>query len=371
MAMTNGAGTAHRSGFLPNEAYTDPDFLRRERESVLRSTWQFAGRVSQLAAPGDVVPTTVAGSPVLLLRNSAGEIRAFDNVCPHRGTRLVDRPCSGVQSIVCPYHAWAFRTDGSMIGRPHFYGADRHDRADDGEPRPRLWPVRAEVWYDWIFVNLDESAPPLHQVVSPFVELMGGYQFEGCVYAGELVFDIRTNWKLAHENYLDVLHKFKIHPELEKAAPLRTNTEYAWIGDAAVVTHVLENPADGRGDGLPPIPGVPAEVARLGVSGHVFPNANFMYWRDQIFLFICEALAPDRTRERFLVYLAEEAMHEQYREARQRVFDSLDQLNRQDIQPLEWMQEGRMAAHFDGGTFSPYWDPPIVEYIERLKRATR
>ena len=355
---------------LASEAYTDPAYLERERRSVLRSTWQFAGRVSQLPNPGDAMPSTIAGSPVLLLRATDGAIRAFDNVCPHRGTRLIGEPCTGLNSIVCPYHAWSFRLDGSLIGRPHFYGADQHDQAGDGKSRPGLWSVRAETWFDWIFVNLDESAPPLQQTIAPIVDRMDGYDFDGCVYGGELTFDIKTNWKLAHENYLDVLHKFKIHPELEKSAPLRTNTSYDWIGDTAVVSHTLETPTDGRGGSLPPLPGVSDNVRRLGVAAHFFPNTNFMYWRDQAVLLVCDPVAPDRTIEHFLIYFAEEAMQTQFNEERQRVFDTWDHLNRQDIQPLQWMQEGRHAMHFDGGSFSPYWDPQIVEYLHRLKTAT-
>ena len=355
---------------LPIAAYTDPAYLERERHSLLRSTWQFAARVSELPEPGDAVPTTIAGSPVLLLRDMTGDIRAFDNVCPHRGTRLLAESCRGLDSVVCPYHAWSFRLDGSLIARPHFYGADQHDRPQAGEALSRLWSVRAEIWFDWIFVNLDGKAPPLAQAIAPIVERMDGYSFEGCAFGGELTFDVKTNWKLAHENYLDVLHKFKIHPELEKAAPLRTNTAYDWIGEAAVVSHVLEAPTDGRGGSLPPLPGVSQSVQQLGVAGHFFPNTNFMYWRDQAVLFVCDPVAADHTIERFLIYFAKESLQTRYDNGRQQVFDSWTHLNQQDIQPLEWMQEGRHAAHFDGGSFSPYWDPQIVEYLERLKAAT-
>ena len=105
---------------LANEAYTGGAYLEQQRQSVLLSTWQFAGRVSQLQNVGDVVSTKVASSPVLLLRDEKSVIRAFDNVCPHRGTRLIGEPCTGLNSIVCPYHGWSFCLDGSLIGRHIF-----------------------------------------------------------------------------------------------------------------------------------------------------------------------------------------------------------------------------------------------------------
>ena len=351
---------------LPNNAYTDADYLLREARSVFRATWQFAGRASQLSQPGDAVPTTIGRTPVLLVRDTDNRIRAFANVCPHRGARLLGEPCSGLNGIVCPYHAWSFRLDGTLRGRPHFHGADAHDRVDDDDPRPRLWSIRAEVWFDWIFVNLDGNAPALHDVVAPLTLRLDGYDFERCAYGGELTFDVPANWKLAHENYLDVLHKFKIHPELERAAPLRTNSSFDWVGDVALVDHALQEPTEGRGASLPSLPGVSARVQQLGIAAHIFPNANIMYWRDQIVLFVCEPLAPDRTREHFLVYFAEEAMGAAHADARQAVMDTWDHLNRQDLEPLRWMQQGRYADEFDGGSLSPHWDPQIREYLRKL-----
>ena len=87
---------------LPNNAYTDADYLLREARSVFRATWQFAGRASQLSRPGDAVPTTIGRTPVLLVRDTDNRIRAFANVCPHRGARLLGKPCSGLNGIVCP-----------------------------------------------------------------------------------------------------------------------------------------------------------------------------------------------------------------------------------------------------------------------------
>jgi hypothetical protein len=83
---------------------------------------------------------------------------------------------------------------------PHFHGAGKHDYVTDVQTRPGLWPVHAEVCFDWVFVNLDGTAPALQKAIAPIVERMGGYDFNGCVYAGELTFDIKTHWKLVRVN---------------------------------------------------------------------------------------------------------------------------------------------------------------------------
>ena len=174
---------------------------------------------------------------------------------------------------------------------------DAHERVDDDDPRPRLWSIRAEVWFDWIFVNLDGNAPALHDVVAPLTQRLDGYDFERCAYGGELTFDVPANWKLAHENYLDVLHKFKIHPELERAAPLRTNSSFDWVGDVALVDHALQKPTEGRGASLPSLPGVSARVQQLGIAATSF-RMQTSCTGTRLYCSL-RPLAPDRTREHF------------------------------------------------------------------------
>jgi len=94
-----------------------------------------------------------------------------------------------------------------------------------------------------------------------------------------------------------------------------------------------------------------------------------MYWRDQLVLFVCEPLGPEHTRERFFIYFADSAMDASFSAARQAVLDTWDHLNRQDLRPLEWMQQGRHSDRFDGGSFSPFWDPQIQEYLRRIKHS--
>ncbi|MBT6511580.1 MAG: Rieske (2Fe-2S) protein, partial [Rhodospirillaceae bacterium] len=112
---------------LPNACYTDAEWLKLENERLFARTWMYAGCLDQLAQPGDAFPTTIGGKPVLLVHGRDGEIRAFHNVCRHRGAVLVDKPCKGLAALTCPYHAWAYGLDGSLRTRLHFDGAGKHD----------------------------------------------------------------------------------------------------------------------------------------------------------------------------------------------------------------------------------------------------
>src|SRR5579863_6590582 len=103
--------TAKASG-LPSPAYTSGDFLALENELLFASTWVYAGRADEIPGPGDGRPITIAGQPLILMRNRACEINAFHNVCSHRNALLLRQPCSGRAAIACPYHAWTYDLDG-------------------------------------------------------------------------------------------------------------------------------------------------------------------------------------------------------------------------------------------------------------------
>ena len=109
---------------LPAAAYTSEAVFQLENERIFAGSWVFAGLAHELARPGDVVPVTVAGRPVLLVRDADLEVRAFHNVCRHRCLKLVDEPCNVGPAIQCPYHSWTYRLDGALHIAPYFGGRD-------------------------------------------------------------------------------------------------------------------------------------------------------------------------------------------------------------------------------------------------------
>ena len=163
---------------LPAAAYTSEAFFALENERIFGGSWVFAGLAHELESPGDVVPVTVAGKPVLLVRDADGEVRAFYNVCRHRCLKLVDRPGNAGPTIQCPYHSWSYRLDGALHLTPYFGGhepravPDGFDRAQHG-----LIPVGVATWHDWIFVNLSGDAPPIEEFVAPLQSWIGGFDF--------------------------------------------------------------------------------------------------------------------------------------------------------------------------------------------------
>src|SRR6266851_7202120 len=146
---------------LPPAAYVDADFFALERKLVFHRNWIGIAFGHDIPAPGDAMPVDAAGVPLIVLRDRDGEIRAFHNVCRHRGAAIIDAPVRSQPSLRCPYHGWAYGLDGRLRATPLWDGqrvaaADALDRFSLG-----LAPVRSGVFADVVFVDLSGTAPPL------------------------------------------------------------------------------------------------------------------------------------------------------------------------------------------------------------------
>ena len=142
---------------LPSVAYLDEEFWAMECDTVLAENWVFVGFVHEFKKLGDVLPVSVAGKPILLVKNIKGEIVSFHNVCRHRCLKLVDQPKNVGKLIRCPYHAWAYDLDGNLRASPHFGGINKHQPNGFDSANHGLKSVRIKVWHDWIFINLSET----------------------------------------------------------------------------------------------------------------------------------------------------------------------------------------------------------------------
>lgn len=344
---------------LPAGAYTSPDFLRLENERLFARTWTLAGFGGQIPNPGDAMPVTVAGAPIVLLRDGDGAIQAYHNVCAHRGAKLLPEACQGRTSLSCPYHGWTYGLDGALLTRPHFHGGGKHHVVADGEADglPRLARARAAVWQDLVFVNLAENAPPLLEHLAPMIDRLDGYDLSELRYAGHITMDVAANWKLIHENYMETYHVFAVHPALTKFVPMSDRRPTEFDGDCIYNEYRFAAPEDGRGQGLPYYPGLSDDFKNRGVWFHFFPTLDLELWPDQFAILHVIPLAPDRTREEIHVYLMGDAADgADYAEARQGVFDMWRDLNAEDVRVLELLQQGRQSPAFDGGAYSAYWE---------------
>ena len=196
---------------LPADAYTDPAWFAREMERIFAAMWIAAGRTEELSSSGRFLRRDVAGASVLIVRAADGVIRAFHNVCRHRGTRLCTEAHGLVSSIQCPYHAWTYGLDGRLLAAPQMDEVDGFDKAD--------YPLRVvacEVWDGHIFINLAEQPVTLASQLGELPARFAAWRMGELRLAKRLEYDVAANWKLVVQNYNECLHCPVIHPLLNQ-----------------------------------------------------------------------------------------------------------------------------------------------------------
>ena len=197
---------------LPANWYADPAIQRLESERIFGRSWQYAGRAELAAEPGDFFTCFAGQIPVVVVRDRSGGLRAFVNVCRHRG-HLVAEGAGNRKALQCPYHAWTYDLDGTLRKAPRSEREPDFDR--DGFS---LLPVAAEAWGPLVFVNPDPEACPLLDALGP----LPGHVAESGLDLDRLRFRVRNDWeidcdwKVAVENYLECYHCAVAHPGFSK-----------------------------------------------------------------------------------------------------------------------------------------------------------
>ncbi|MDH4353127.1 MAG: aromatic ring-hydroxylating dioxygenase subunit alpha [Actinomycetota bacterium] len=203
---------------LAGRDYHSNDVYAVEQERIFFATWMYAGRVDQVAEPGQFFTVDIAGEGVIVTRSSEGGLRAFYNVCRHRGSVLCEEPRGQTKAVFqCPYHAWCYDLDGALVATPRV-GKDEVERSELS-----LKPVHVDEWQGFVFVNLSRHQPePLVPTLDAHYDsplrfadfglgvLRTGFRSESVVAA---------NWKILVENYDECLHCPIVHPELVEAIP--------------------------------------------------------------------------------------------------------------------------------------------------------
>jgi choline monooxygenase len=351
---------------LPNIAYTSEAFFQFEQATVFRKTWVFAEFAHKFENPGHMVPVEISGQPIVLVKGEDHVIRAFHNVCRHRGAQLVNQELCGRKSFVCPNHAWSYNLQGKLLARPHFFGGEKHD-VNRGEcHRADLVEVRCDTWHDWVFVNLDGNAAELEEYVRPITRQLRDYDFSDLRFGEALQFDIKANWKLAIENFIEPYHVFSCHPWLNSFVSMAERHAPVFDDHVLQCGYTFQKTDPARGEGLPYFPGLPAEKQNRGDWFVLFPNFAFEIFPDQVDIFIATPVGFDRCQETIALYfVGDGADSEEYAVGRNTVIQNWHDLNNEDVGIIERMQAGRSSEGFDGGVLSPYWDP-VLQHFARL-----
>lgn len=362
----------YRHPGLPAHAYTSAQFLKRERATVFSQYWVCVGLASDVPNPGDVYPTEVAGMPIVLVRDRAGTLRAFHNICSHRGLQLVNQSCNVQGHLRCPYHSWAYKLDGTLKSTPHFGGYykdsyDGFDRESKG-----LQAIRCDQWLDLVFVNLSGDAPPLAEYLQPVSDRWSTYDLSLLRREHrEVGLTCQANWKLAVENFSESYHLTWVHPALNSCSRMEDHFGFE-VGDIHVGQgSLLYKSGVIEGRSLPTFPDL-EEHHKATVAEYitVFPNLMLGVHPDYFLVFIANPLSVGKTQERMTFYFVGDAAMTPDNEAlRHLPIDLWKDTNDEDIEMIERMQVGRKSPCFDGGCFSPELEQTVYRFQQMVAKA--
>lgn len=295
--------TADHGRALARRLYTDPELLDHEQELIFERTWQLAGHVSTLPEPGSYLTASAGSQPVLVVRDKEGSLRAYRNVCRHRGSRLLSGSGQCKAAIRCRYHGWTYRLDGSLIGAPEAlsYG-DRLDKAALG-----LLPARVEELCGLVFVNIDLDATPLAELVGDLPARLEHYRIASLESFAPGEGTQPANWKAIADNYVEGYHIPIAHPGLMrlidyKRYQVECHDHYVWFE-----TPLRDKPSSNRMERLysqlvTPMPGLRREDRRVWRYVFIYPNTTIDLYPDQVNTWQMLPDGVDRTRDVFASY---------------------------------------------------------------------
>jgi phenylpropionate dioxygenase-like ring-hydroxylating dioxygenase large terminal subunit len=198
-----------RPDFVPADRYRGEDVFKLEKERLWPHVWQVVCRVEELAEVGEYVRYDICDEPLIVVRSSASEIKAFYNVCQHRGRRLVDKEKGSINGFFCRFHGWKWSLDGSLVDVPHREKWSECSEFADEElalPQPQC-----SEWGGWVWINLDPEAEPLVDFLGEAARVLDPFDLADLRRAWHVALIAPVNWKVVVEAFNEGYHAGTTH----------------------------------------------------------------------------------------------------------------------------------------------------------------
>jgi Rieske 2Fe-2S family protein len=354
LSESSAAYTAGREAYpgLPGRDYCAPEIYALEQERIFYRNWFCVGREEQLPRAGDFFTADVAGESILAVRAPEGALRAFYNVCRHRGSRLCEEASGHVsRAFLCPYHAWSYDLDGRLLHMPNVHDESEVDREARG-----LRSVAVDTWEGFVFVNLAESPRPLlDQLATDPGNPLGfdRYRVGELRVAHRIVYDVEANWKILHDNYNECLHCPSVHPELSKIVPLyrtgRVVDPERRDGGVTLKEGLHTFTHSGRSE-LPTLPGLSDLDLRTYYGYSTFPNLLGNLLSTGVMTYTLYPRAADHTTIVSEYLFRPETIEREGFDCNDMV-EFLDLVSAQDWAVCERVQRGVRSRGFERGVY--------------------
>ncbi|MFD7293544.1 aromatic ring-hydroxylating dioxygenase subunit alpha [Streptomyces sp. NPDC059897] len=345
---------------LPGDYYTDPQIFTREQEHIFESMWFCVSRAADLTKPGSFRTYQVGRESVLVSRSRDGSVRAFLNICRHRGAKLCTEESGEVKrNFQCPYHAWTYGLDGKLVAAPNLTSMPDIDRTEYG-----LVNVHVREWLGYVWVCLAEQPPSFEdEVIGAVSERLGGadaienYAIEDLDLGRRITYDVQANWKLIIENFMECYHCATIHPELTEVLPEFKDGLAAqyFVGHGAEFAEEAQGFTVDGSEGLDRIPSVAEDQDRRYYAITVRPQVFINLVPDHVILHRMYPISHDRTIvECDWLYLPHVVESGRDGKDMERSVELFHRVNQQDFDACERTQPTMSSrAYAKGGVLVP------------------
>ena len=351
---------------LPQRNFVSPEIFAAEREKIFSRQWVLVGHQSQLAEPGDYFLAEVAGESLIVAKDQRSTIRAFYNVCRHRGARLCEEQNGHTAAIQCSYHAWTYALDGRLIGAPHMDETPGFNKAEYP-----LKPARLGLWEGFIFVNLADCPIPLEEWFAPLAGKFSRWNLGALRSAKRIEYDVRANWKLMFQNYSECYHCLGVHPELSKISPYDSAendlTEGPFLGGFMRIANDKSLTLSGNACALP-VGDFGDEDFRFVFYYSIFPNMLVSLHPDYVMVHQLEPQSPERTLIFCDWFFNPEAFERSDFDPNDAI-EFWDIVNKQDWRVCELSQQGISSRAYEPGPYSARESIPAAwdrEYLRHI-----
>ena len=353
---------------LPSAAYTDNYFFEQEAKHLFANAWTFVGFAHDLGNVGDTIPLQVAGQPLLLVRSAKNKIRAFHNICRHRNLKLVDKSHNCKNLITCPYHNWSYSLNGELLAAPYFGGNKTELPQDFKLEDNGLLEVPCQLFHDWLFVNLNgdtestESTESFESFIEPLKKQLTDFDLDDFVVAASIEFDeIKTNWKLLMENFIEPYHVQVVH----KTTTNQPLVDHYVVMDEHCLGSAVDLTSEQQNKG---------QEGTLSVSSRyltLFPNFVLgVYYPDQLGVHLNRPISAGSTHQRRVIYQLKSA--NQSADEIEKIRKLWISVHKEDHEICERLQEGRHSDLSEqGGLLSPHWESSVRKFQELVADSIR
>ena len=339
-----------RASLLPPRVFHDPAVFAWEQEAWFARSWVCVGREDDAADRGTYFLARIAGESVMVLRGADGMLRAFHNVCRHRGSTILGEPTGPLVRIQCPYHAWTYALDGRLVGAQTSDSIPGFDKKNF-----HLVSVAIASWEGFLFINQDPNPEPFEEAFASLLGRFERFNLPTLTVARTIEYDVKSNWKLVFQNYSECYHCSPVHPQLTKITPSNSGEndlfEGPFLGGYMVMNEQHESLSmSGQACGVPVGDLDEADMRRVYYYS-IFPNMLLSLHPDYVMAHYITPVAPDRS-----LITCEWLFHpDSVRDETWNVEDGIafwDLTNRQDWHVCEISQAGIQSRGYRPGPYS-------------------